>query len=306
MFSKAVFVFPGQGSQYVGMGLDIYNGFNEAKEFMDEAEKVIGNGLLSLCFNGPEDVLTRTNNVQPAITLINLACFMILKSRGINPFASAGHSLGEYAALAAADVMDPITAMRLVTKRGMAMQKAAQKNSGSMAAILGMEQAIVEEIAKKADVDIANYNSQGQIIISGLEDNISRAVEYANEQGAKKTVLLKVSGPWHSRFMTSARDEFSLEIKKEELRSANIPVVANVSADYVREPDEIRNNLIKQINSPVKWIQSMQKLIDNGYGPFIEVGPGKVLKGLLRQIDRKVVCMSAGNIEEIDKILSMA
>jgi len=305
MFSKAVFVFPGQGSQYVGMGLDIYNGFNEAKEFMDEAEKVIGNGLLSLCFNGPEDVLTRTNNVQPAITLINLACFMILKSRGINPFASAGHSLGEYAALAAADVMDPITAMRLVTKRGMAMQKAAQKNSGSMAAILGMEQAIVEEIAKKADVDIANYNSQGQIIISGLEDNISRAVEYANEQGAKKTVLLKVSGPWHSRFMTSARDEFSLEIKKEELRSANIPVVANVSADYVREPDEIRNNLIKQINSPVKWIQSMQKLIDNGYGPFIEVGPGKVLKGLLRQIDRTAVCMSAGSIEEIDKIISM-
>ena len=305
MFSRAVFIFPGQGSQYIGMGLDIYNGCDEAKKFMDEAEKVIGDGLLNLCFNGPEDILTRTDNVQPAITLVNLACFIMLKSRGIVPAASAGHSLGEYAALTAAEVMDPITAMRLVAKRGMAMQKAAGENPGSMAAILGMEQAIVEEIAKKADVDIANYNSPGQIIISGLKDNISRAVEYANEQGAKKTVLLRVSGSWHSRFMTSARDEFSLEIKKEGLKSANIPVAANVTADYVKKPDEIQSNLIKQINSPVKWIQSMQKLIDDGYGPFVEVGPGKVLKGLLRQIDRKVVCMSAGTIEEIDKILSM-
>jgi len=285
------------------MGKAFYEMYPEVRDFVGRAEDILNMDMKKLCFEGPEDELLLTHNVQPAITLVNMACAMVLALNGVQAAAAAGHSLGEYSALYLAGVLDERAVLQLVRLRGRRMQGAADEHPGAMAAILNLPQDKVREICSSCDIEMANYNSPGQIIVSGSEAGVLRAMEVGLEVGAKRCVRLNVSGPWHSRFMQPAQEKFVHDLAQYTFEDPEIPVVANVDGDYIAGASAARENLVRQLCAPVRWQQSMERLIKDGYQKFIEVGPKKVLRGLMRQIDKGVEAYHVEDTNSLEALL---
>ena len=284
--NKIAYVFPGQGSQYVGMGKDLYAEFSAAKELFQKADSALGFSLSKICFEGPEEELKQTKNTQPAIFLQSLAVWNILKPQ--NAAMVAGHSLGEYSALVAAGALAFEDGLRLVRLRGELMQKAGEENPGTMAAVVGLDAKIVGEVCCTAwpggIVQAANFNSPGQIVISGSVNGVHKAMELGKQRGAKLVKELVVSGAFHSPLMQSAKDGLKVALDKTEFRDAKIPVYINVTAKPVQKANEIRAMLFEQVTSPVRWEETIVNMSADGASSFIEIGPGKVLQGLVKRI----------------------
>lgn len=303
----AVFLFPGQGSQFVGMGEALHAASAAAREVYEEANRALGFDLAELSFRGPEEELTQTRNTQPAILVHSVAAMRELGERGVRPRAAAGHSLGEYSAYVAAGSLRLEDAVRLVRRRGELMYQAGLDRPGTMAAVLGLEGPAVEALCAEVTegtVVAANLNSPGQVVISGDRPGVEAAMERAKTAGAKRVIALNVSGAFHSPLMESAARGLGEALREVEVRPASIPVVANASAGVVTEPDAIRESLASQLLSPVRWEDGMRLLLRDPGPPFLEVGPGKVLKGILRAIDRGAACGTAGEPAEIEAVLS--
>src|ERR1700741_100669 len=307
---KVAFVFPGQASQYPGMGKELAEKYPVARSVFDEADKALGISVSKLCFEGSEDDLKLTANTQPAILTVSVAASRVLAEKGITPDFVAGHSLGEYSALVAAGSLKFADAVKLVRKRGTYMQEAVPAGQGAMAAIMGLSPAVVQDACKRAaEVEIcapANLNSPEQTVISGHAGAVKRAVEIASQLGAKRAVILAVSAPFHCALMIAAQERLEKELGKTQFSNLQMPLVTNVDADTITTGDEAREALIRQVTAPVRWEESMRLLIDEGVDTFVEVGPGRVLVGLLRQIERSVGTL---NVEDekslattIDKI----
>jgi [acyl-carrier-protein] S-malonyltransferase len=306
--AKIAFVFPGQGSQYVGMGKDLAAKFSYTKKFFDEANSALGFDLAKICFEGPEEELKKTEITQPAILTVSAICLEAMKSfGGIKAEAVAGHSLGEYSALYAAGALSFKDAVKLVNSRGKFMQTAVPLGEGTMAAILGLDHNIVKDICVKASekgvVEAANINSPGQIVISGKVAGVAEASRLCKEAGAKRVIELQVSAPFHSSLMKPAADKLAEELNKITIKNASIPVVSNVTADYVTDAQTIKELLIRQMTSPVQWENSILKLSGDGFDNFIEIGPGKVLTGLIKKINPKALIHNVGDAASLGNFL---
>jgi len=300
---KIAFVFPGQGSQYVGMGLRMCDKYSVAREVLEEADQVLNFPLTRLCFEGPAEELQKTVNAQPAILAFSIACLEVLREKGIQPACVAGHSLGEYSALVAAGVLSFRDALFLVRKRGQYMQEAVPLGEGGMVAVLGLDSARIEEICREISaggdqIDVANYNCPGQVVVAGTTGALERASQLFKTAGAKKCINLSVSAPFHSRLMYPAAEKLAVHLKAAKMANPGLLFVANVVADYVDEGEEIRKLLVEQVYSPVCWEQSIQRLAGST-DVFLEVGPGSVLTGLIKKINRQA---SAGNVEDPDSL----
>lgn len=289
---KIAFVFPGQASQYPGMGKDLAEKHPAAKAVFDEADKALGFSISRMCFGGSEEELKLTENTQPAILTCSVAVYRVLEEKGIAPDFVAGHSLGEYSALVAAGSLKFADAVQLVRKRGKYMQEAVPAGEGAMAAIMGLSPAVVADACKRAADGMvcapANLNSPEQTVISGNAIAVKRAVEMASQLGAKRAVMLAVSAPFHSALMAPAQERLTKDLRKTEFADLRVPLVTNSDADTVTSGAEAREALIRQVTMPVRWEESVRMLIDEGVDTFVEVGPGRVLAGLLRQIERSV------------------
>ena len=296
---KLAFIFPGQASQYPGMGKDLAEKFPAARAVFEEADQALGFSISGLCFEGSEEALKLTENTQPAILTVSTAAARVLAEKGVKPDFVAGHSLGEYSALVAAGAIAFADAVRAVRNRGRYMQEAISAGDGAMAAILGLSPAQVDQICKKAAdgevVSAANLNTPEQTVISGHAAAVKRAVELASQAGAKRAVILPVSAPFHCALMLPAQQKLEADLRKLEFAPLGIPLVNNVDAEIITGGEEARGSLIRQVSSPVRWEESTRELIDAGVNTFIEAGPGRVLTGLLRQIDRSVHCF---NVED--------
>src|ERR1700681_2844333 len=301
---KVAFVFPGQASQYPGMGKELAGKYPAAKAVFDEADKALGFSISKMCFEGTEEELKLTANTQPAILTCSVAVYRILAEKGLTPDFVAGHSLGEYSALVAAGALKFSDAVQLVRKRGKYMQEAVPAGEGAMAAIMGLSPAVVLDACKRAAegqvCSPANLNSPEQTVISGHAEAVKRAVEIASQLGAKRAVILPVSAPFHCALMMPAQERLEKELRKTQFSNLQMPLVTNVDADTITTGDEAREALIRQVTAPVRWEGSMRLLIDEGVDTFVEVGPGRVLVGLLRQIERSVGTL---NVED-EKSLS--
>ena len=289
---KLAFLFPGQASQYPGMGRELAANHPSARSVFDEADRALGFSISELCFNGTEEALKLTANTQPAILTVSVAAYRVLEEHGIQPAFVAGHSLGEFSALVAAGGLEFSDAVRLVRHRGEYMQSAVPEGVGAMAAILGLAPAQVAGICRQAAdgqvVAPANLNSPEQTVISGHAEAVKRAVELASAGGAKRAVILPVSAPFHSSLMQPAAVRLETDLRATEFHTLRIPLVNNVDAELTTSGEEAREALIRQVTLPVRWEESIRELIDQGVNTFVEVGPGRVLTGLLRQIDRSI------------------
>ena len=296
---KVAFVFPGQASQYPGMGKELAEKYPAARAVFDEADRVLGIAVSKLCFEGTEDELKLTANTQPCILTVSVAAYRVLADKGITPDYVAGHSLGEYAALVAAGSLKFADAVKLVRKRGAYMQDAVPAGQGAMAAIMGLSPTVVLGVCKRAaEGEIcapANLNSSEQTVISGHAGAVKRAVEIASQSGAKRAVILAVSAPFHSALMMPAQEKLEKDLKAVPFGELQVPLVTNVDADTIRSGEEARSALVRQVSMPVRWEESMRMLLDEGVNTFVEVGPGRVLTGLMRQIERSVASL---NVED--------
>jgi len=305
VMSKKGFLFPGQGSQYVGMANDIYENSVEAREMIKAADDALGINLSYIMFSGPEEQLKQTEYTQPAIFLHSVILLSIIRTLHIE--ASAGHSLGEYSALVSAGAIQFYDAVKLVRIRGRAMQEAGVNNPGTMAAVIGLEPSIVIECCNEASsfgvVQCANFNSPGQIVISGSFEGIKKAMELCKERGAKLVKELVVSGAFHSPLMESAQKLLLEGLNNTDIYDTRFPVYANVSAQPVIKKDEIKKLLFEQLTSPVRWEESIRNMIKDGVDEFYEVGPGKVLQGLVKRINPGIKCYSIDKYSDVEKFL---
>lgn len=301
---KAAFIFPGQGSQFVGMAKDLFENYDEVKSIYKTADDIMETELSKICFEGPEDQLKQTKYTQPAIFVHSIAVLELLKQREIFPVASAGHSLGEYSALVAAGALSFEDGLELVKIRGESMQQAGIEKPGTMAAIIGLDAEVIEKVCEQVSgiVQPANFNSPGQVAISGDVNAVHKAMEKLKEAGAKKVVELIVSGAFHSPLMESAQQGLSEALKKVEIKDALFPVYANVTALPITAKEEIKDLLFKQLTHPVRWMEIYSNMSKDGYSDFIEVGPGRVLTGLGKRINREVNCKAIGTIEELNSL----
>jgi [acyl-carrier-protein] S-malonyltransferase len=301
------FLFPGQGSQAVGMGKELAEKHPVARETFDEADEALGCKLSQLCFEGPEEKLRRTEITQPAILTTSIAALRVLRAKGVNPSFVAGHSLGEYSAHVAAGTMSFPDAVRTVRNRGKYMQEAVPVGVGAMAAILGMDlgkvTAVCTDAAQGEVCEPANINSGEQIVISGHAAAVERATKLASERGAKRAIMLSVSAPFHCSLMKPAQDRLAADLRSLGIQKPVIPVVCNVDAELVEDAGRARDALVWQVTGAVKWDPSMRLLIARGIQTFVEVGPGKVLCGLMRQIDRSKGCANVGDEASLLKTL---
>ncbi len=302
---KRAFVFPGQGSQYVGMAKDLFENSVEAKEMILTAEDAIGAPLGNIMFYGPEDTLKQTENTQPAIFVHSVVLASLL--RRLEADVVAGHSLGEYSALVAANALQFYDAVKLVRARGEAMQHAGIVNKGTMAAVIGMKPEKLEEVCKEASaqgvVQCANFNSPRQIVISGSVEGVRKAMELAKLEGAKLVKELVVSGAFHSPLMEPAKEKLSSVVNSTNFYEARIPVYSNVTAKPVTNPDEIKENLLLQLTMPVRWEETIKNMISDGVDEFVEIGPGKVLQGLIKRIDRGVKIYGIEKFEDLNDFI---
>jgi [acyl-carrier-protein] S-malonyltransferase len=276
--------------------------------YFDRADEILDFPISQFCFEGPEEELVKTENQQPAIFLVSMATDAILREQGIEPAAVAGHSLGEYSALVAAQALDFEQGLRLTRRRGEMMAEIADRTGGIMAAVLGLPPEQVEEVCREASsqgvVEIANYNSPAQTVISGEEQPVTRAMELAKERGADRVIQLNVSAPFHCSLMAPLATAFEPVLAQATMQNARMPVIANVDARYEESVTEIEKNLVIQLASPVRWTASMQRLLDDGYGPFVEVGPGRVLSGLMKSIDPNAETHSTSDLKRLEAAIA--
>jgi [acyl-carrier-protein] S-malonyltransferase len=298
--SKIAYIFPGQGSQYAGMGKDLAEKFPAARQVFEEADLALGFALSELCFNDPAEQLQLTENTQPAILTVSVAALRAMEAEGFpKPDFAAGHSLGEYSALVAAGSLSLIDAVKIVRARGRYMQEAVPVGTGAMAAILGADLSVVMTVCEEAGAGevcgAANINSPNQVVIAGAVAAIDRAIALLKERGAKRAIKLNVSAPFHCALMQPAQERLAVDLRGISFRNLEIPVVTNADAKTVTGGNEARDALIRQVSQPVRWLESVEFLISQGVQSLIEIGPGKVLRGLVRQIDRNVRCV---NVED--------
>jgi [acyl-carrier-protein] S-malonyltransferase len=306
--NKIAFVFPGQGSQSVGMGKDLYDSYPVAKAVFEEADKALGFSISDMCFNGPEEDLRKTFNTQPAILTVSIAFYRVLTEQGVKPDIVAGHSLGEYSALVAAGALSFSDAVQLVRKRGQFMQEAVPLGEGSMAAVMGMDRSEVIRICELAQaetgpVQAVNFNCPGQIVIAGKTHAVERAIELLKAAGAKRAVPLPVSAPFHSSLMKPAAERLAAELDKITVNNAQIPVVANVNGQILDAAATIKKSLIDQAASPVLWEDCVAQIVNSDAAVFVEVGPGKVLTGFTKKIAKEIGTLNVEDIASLEKTL---
>jgi [acyl-carrier-protein] S-malonyltransferase len=302
---KTAFVFPGQGSQYVGMAQDLVANYAQARTLFEQADSILGFSLSALCFQGPENVLTDTVNAQPALLTHGIAALRILQALTpeLRPEYVAGHSLGEYSALVAADAIDFSDALVLVRERGRVMKQAGEIMPGAMASVLGLDQAALESVCNETGAQIANYNNPGQIVISGSKESIERATELAKSRGARRVILLAVSIASHSRLMEQAAREFSPAVERTKFRVPRIPVISNVTAQPMTEIGVIKDELVKQLTSSVQWIKSVEYMVAQGATHFMELGPKDAVAGMIRRVNKEVHVNGIGDVASIKAFL---
>lgn len=301
--TKTAYVFPGQGAQTVGMGKDLYDEFDSVKALFKQADEAVGYSLTKICFEGPDEELKKTSNTQPGLVAVSIACLKAAQETAgkVLPLPSfmAGHSLGEYTALAASDVIDFGTAVFLAKERGRLMYEAGLKQPGSMVAVMGMAESILSEICQQTDTIIANYNSPGQLVISGASDNITKAVEMAKAQGAARAIPLQVSGAFHSPLMKPAVDGMTEILAKVTFKNPSVPIISNVTAQPLTEGSQFKDELLKQLSCGVQWQRSVEFMQSQGVTKFVEIGPGKVLAGLIKRIYREAEMVNIGDVASI-------
>lgn len=303
---KIAFLHPGQGSQKLGMGRSVIESYPPATDILNQAQEILGFDVEKLCSEGPEEKLNRTLNLQPSLLTINWILTKLLKKREIAPQAVAGHSLGEYNALLTAGVIDFPTALKIVKQRAYLMEKAGKEGKGAMAAIIGLEAEKIIEVCKEVGkAEVVNFNCPGQVVVSGCKKKVVEAMEKLKKLGAKKVVSLPVSGAFHSFLMRNAAKEFSSFLDKFSFNDPALPVVSNATGRYATSANQIKNNLKLQMDHPVLWEKGMRVLLDEGFNTFVEVGPGKVLQGLMRRINRKVAIIGVENIKSANQLVSL-
>jgi [acyl-carrier-protein] S-malonyltransferase len=300
--SKTALLFAGQGTQVVGMGQDLAQNYPTARAWFDRANTALGYDLASICFNGPEPELTKTEHAQPGIFLVSWVAFELLKERlpGLAFLATAGLSLGEFTALTAAGAMSFEDGLRVVRQRGRFMQEACEATRGGMAAVIGLEEAATREVCAQAGVVLANLNCPGQLVISGATDKIAQACELAKARGARRALPLPVAGAYHSPLMASAQPKLQAELQRVALAALTIPVISNVTARPHEGPEAIRTRLVEQVTSSVRWEESMRYLLGQGFTRFIELGPGAALSGFMKRIDKTAQILNVSDLASLE------
>ncbi|MRH42225.1 ACP S-malonyltransferase [Aquibacillus halophilus] len=306
---RVAFVFPGQGSQTVGMGKQMYDKYIDVKEMFNQADQLLGDSLTSLMFEGPADVLTNTENAQPSLLLTSAAINKVLNDNDIYPVMTAGHSLGEYSALVASGALPWEEALPLVRTRGTLMEKAYPEGKGAMAAVLGASIDVIDEVLEKVNrtsdevVDVANLNCPGQVVISGTRLGIEQASELLKNNGVKRVIPLNVSGPFHSRLMEPASTEFTRALHNVNFKDAIIPVYANVTAQPVTDTNEIMDLLLRQLYSPVRFEEIIENMLKENLDAIVEVGNGKVLNGLVKKVNRQITTFAIQDPDSLEKFI---